>query len=397
MLSRWEFQIPTRIHFGRGTLRKLGSIAKPFGRSALLVGYRDRTELEETYDRAAHSLSKAGMTVTKFFEIPPDPDAELATQGVQCARQAAADVVIGLGGGSPIDAAKGIAALAKMGGELWDYAGSNPNFQPVTDSLPLIAVPTTSGTGTELTAVAVFNHHGIGSQPEFPLKASINGPAVLPKVALIDPDLTIGSPARLTAACGADALGHAIEACMSRRANPFSTALAGRAVALIVEHLPWAVEKPDDPEPREPLALASTLAGAAFSASSVVMTHSIAHALGALLHVPHGEAIAAATPLNLRYNAEVCHDVYCQLAQHCEITADTPQQQSWLFVECIIELLQSVGLPDRIRVPDDAPKDLAAKLAHNAVESTLKPLEWNPRDINETTLKELFEELLEAA
>ena len=395
MLRNWEFQIPTRIEFGRGGLRKLGEIAKKFGGSAMLVGYHDRTGLEETYAKAARSLSEAGLTVAEFFEIPPDPDGELAVQGAQRAAEAGVDVVVGLGGGSPIDAAKGIAALTRMGGNLWDYAGSNPDFRPVTDSMPLIAVPTTSGTGTELTAVAVFNHHGLGSIAGVPLKASISGPAVLPKVALVDPNLTVGSPPRLTAACGADALGHAIEACMSRRANPFSTALAGQAAALIVEHLPRAVDDPDDPGPREQMALASTLAGAAFGAAGVIMTHSMAHALGALLHVPHGEAIAVGTPLNLRYNAEVCRDAYCQLAHCCEITADSPQQQAWSFVECIVELLQSVGLPDRIAVPEGAPDDLAAKLARNAVESTLKPLQWNPREIDEATLKELFEEILE--
>ena len=152
-----------------------------------------------------------------------------------------------------IDAAKGIAALAKMGGRPWDYAGSNENFRPITDSLPAVAVPTTSGTGSEVTGVAVFNHHDIGSLRGCPLKASIAGPAVYPKVALVDPDLTVGSPARLTAACGADALGHALEACMSRLANPISSALAGRAVGLIVENLRHAVENPDDREPRRPL------------------------------------------------------------------------------------------------------------------------------------------------
>jgi len=395
MLSRWEFRIPTQIQFGRGNLRKLGETARQFGSSAVLVGYRDTTGLEDVYSKATRSLADAGLTVTEFLEIPPDPDAELASQGAAQAARVGADVVVGLGGGSPIDAAKGIAALAKMGGRLWDYAGSNPDFRPVTESLPLIAVPTTSGTGSELTAVAVFNHHGIGSMPEFPLKASINGPAVLPKVALIDPELTIGSPPRLTAACGADALGHAIEACMSRRANPFSSALAGRATALIVEYLPQAVENPDDPGPRGQMALASTMAGAAFSASSVVLTHSMAHALGALLHVPHGEAIAAGTPLNLRYSAQQCRDVYCELARCCGITADSREKQAERFVDCIVELLRMVGLPDRIEVPDDAPDDLAAKLAQNAIESTLKPLEWNPRKIDEATLKTLFEELLE--
>lgn len=394
MPTRWEFQLPTRIQFGRGGLRKLGEIAGRFGDSAMLVGYRDRTGMEKTYARARQSLADAGLTITEFFEIPPDPDAELAAEGARLAAEAGVDVVVGLGGGSPIDAAKGIAALGRMGGRLWDYAGANRDFRPVTDSLPLVAVPTTAGTGTEVTAVAVFNHHGVGSMSEYPLKASINGPAVLPEIALVDPDVTVGSPPRLTAACGADALGHALEACMSRRANPFSSALAGRAVALIVEHLPRAVKNPDDPGPREPLALASTMAGAAFSNSSVTMTHSIAHALGALLHVPHGEAIAVGTPLNLRYNAEVCGDVYCRLARDCGIAADSPQRQAARFVDCIVELLRSVGLPDRVEVPADAPDDLAAKLARNAMESTLKPLEWNPRRIDEATLKGLFDEML---
>lgn len=394
MLSHWEFQLPTRIQFGRGGLRRLGPTAKEFGRSAMLVGYRDRTGLEETYARAAESLSAAGLTVTAFFEIPPDPDAELAAEGARRATEAGVDVVVGLGGGSPIDAAKGIAALVKMGGRLWDYAGSNKDFRPVTDALPLVAVPTTSGTGTEVTAVAVFNHHGVGSMAEYPLKASITGPAVPPRVALIDPDLTVGSPPRLTAACGADALGHALEACMSRRANPIATALAGRAVALIVEHLPRAVESPHDPEPRGPLALASNMAGVAFSSSSVIMTHSIAHALGALLHLPHGEAIATGTPLNLRYNAPQCRDVYCRLADCCGIVGDSADGQAARFVDRIVELLRSVGLPDRVEVPDDAPDDLPARLARNAMESTLKPLEWNPRKIEEAALKGLFEEIL---
>jgi len=336
------------------------------------------------------------LSVTEFYEIPPDPDGELAVEGARRVAESGVDVVVGLGGGSPIDAAKGIAALAKMGGKPWDYAGANQDFRPVTDSLPLVAVPTTSGTGSEVTAVAVFSHHGIGSLPGYPLKASIAGPAVRPEVALVDPNLTVGSPPRLTAGCGADALGHAIEACMSRLANPISSALAGRAVQLVVKNLRQAVEHPDDPQPRRPLALASTLAGAAFAAAGVIMTHSIAHALGALLHVPHGEAIAIGTPLTLRYNAQQCREVYCQLAHYCGITADSPQQQAARFVDAIVELLESVGLPGRVEVPDDAPEDLAGKLARNAVESTLKPLEWTPREIDEPTLKGLFDEIIES-
>lgn len=394
MLRQWEFQLPTRVEFGRGSLKKLGEVAGQFGPSALLVGYADQAGLEETYARAARLLAEAEITVTDFFQIPTDPDADLAIDGARKAAEAGADVVVGLGGGSVIDAAKGIAALARMGGNLWDYTGANPDSRPVTQSLPLVAVPTTAGTGTEVTAVAVFTHHGVGPVPEFPVKASINGPAVRPEVALVDPDLALGSPPRLTAACGADALGHAIEASMSRRANPISSLLAGRAVGLIVENLRRAVEHPDDPEPRGPLALAATLAGAAFSEAGVTMTHSVAQALGGVLHIPHGEGVAIGTPLNLRYNARCCVEQYGQLARECGIRADSAEQQAEAFVDYIVELLRSVGLPDHVEVPDDALEDLPAKLARNAFVSTLVPLKLNPRKIDEPTLAELLRDIL---
>jgi alcohol dehydrogenase class IV len=338
MLRTWEFQLPTRVQFGRGGLRKLGQVAREFGQSALLVGYRDRTGLEETYARAAQSLRDAGVAVTEFFDVPCDPEADLPLEGVRRMRDSGAELVVGLGGGSVIDAAKGAAALARMGGNLWDYTGANKSSRPITEAAPLVAVPTTAGTGSEVTAVAVFTHHGVASIADMPLKASVSGPAIRPRVALVDPDLAVGSPPPLTAACGADALGHAIEACTSRQANPISSALAGQAVGLIVRHLRRAVENPADPAPREPLALAATLAGAAFSAAGVVVTHAIAQALGGLLHVPHGVGVAIATPANLRFNAECCVQQYCELARYCGIAADSPERRrtpsstaSWSF------------------------------------------------------------------
>ncbi|OHB86368.1 MAG: hypothetical protein A2V98_17045, partial [Planctomycetes bacterium RBG_16_64_12] len=350
--------------------------------------------LEETYTRATQTLRDAGMTVTQFFAVPPDPEADLALEGARRLGEAGADVVVGLGGGSVIDAAKGIAALARMGGNLWQYTGANPNSRPITDAVPLVAVPTTAGTGTEVSAVAVFTHHGVASLPDMPLKASVFGPAIRPKVALVDPDLSLGSPPELTAACGADALGHAIEACLSRRANPISSTLAGRAVGLIVENLRRAVEDPDDPKPREPLALAATLAGAAFSAAGVVVPHAIAQALGGLLHVPHGVGVAVGTPVNLRFNADCCVEQYCALADYCGISAGSPEAKAARFVDRILELLRSAGLPDRVDVPADAPDDLLQRLVRNAFESTPVPITLNPRKIDEAALEGLFREVL---
>jgi len=394
MLRQWEFQFPTRLQFGRGRLRKLGEVAAGFGKSALLVGYGDCSGLEETYARAEKLLAAAGLSVAPFYEVPPDPEADLGLAGARKATEVGAEVVVGLGGGSVIDAAKGIAALVRMGGTLWDYTGANPNARPVTEALPLVAVPTTAGTGTEVSTVAVFTHQGVASTPGVPLKASISGPAVRPEVALVDPDLAVGSPPGLTAACGADALGHAIESCMSRRANPISSALAGRAVALIVEHLPRAVAEPDDPTPRQPLALAATLAGAAFSEAGVVVTHAIAQALGGVLHVPHGVGVAVGTPLNLRFNAEQCVEQYCQMADGCGLRAGSPEEQAAAFVERIVELLRSAGLPDRVEVPENAPDDLINRLVRNALESTPVPIKLNPRKIDEAALGEMFGQLL---
>ncbi len=394
MLRNWDYQLPTRIRFGRGGLRKLGDAARELGSSALLVGYRDRTGLEDVYAKAAKSLRRAGMTVAEFFEVPPDPEAALALEGAQQLDEAGADVVVALGGGSVIDAGKGIAALARMGGKLWDYTGANPDSRSITDAVPLVAVPTTAGTGTEVTAVAVFTHQGVSSIADMPLKASVSGPAVPPTLALVDPDLAVGSSPALTAACGADALGHAVEACLSRRANPVSSLMAGRAVGLIVENLRRAVDAPDDPAPREPLALAATLAGAAFSVAGVVVPHAISQAMGGLLHVPHGLGVAIATPLSLRYNAECCVDEYAELARFCRLPGDSPEEQAARFVDAIADLLRSIGIPERIPVPPDAPGDLFDRLVRNARESTPVPITLNPRKIDDAALEAMFREVV---
>jgi alcohol dehydrogenase class IV len=420
MPRNFQFQLPTRIEFGRGGRRKLGTLAREFGRSALLVGYRDRTGLEEAYRRAEGALRSEGMAVSTFFEVTPEPTAESIVAGASAAGEAAADVIVALGGGSVIDAAKGIAVLARLGGSVWDYASVNPQSRPITAALPVVAVPTTAGTGSEVTAVAVFTHqtdvgriaNPSGNEAGLPdglairptgkpvpilspcLKVSFLGPALYPKVALIDPDLALGSPPQITAACGADALGHAIEACLSRRANPFSTALAGQAAALIVGNLARAVKEPAAPAPREALALAAAMAGAALNEAGVVVNHAIAHALGALLGVPHGLAVAIGTPPQLRFNAEVAVAPLAELAGCCGLSGDTEADRAQRFVETVVSLLRAIGLPDRVEIPPDAPGDLIDRLARNAMESSSSSITCNPRKVDEPALKDLFRELI---
>ena len=393
MSRSWEFELPTRVQFGRGGLRRLGEASRPLGAKAMLVGYRERAGLEEVYAQAEASLQKAGVSFS-YLGIDPEPAADAISQAAQQARAAEADVVVAVGGGSVIDAAKGIAAFALTNGNPWDYPPAARQSRPIVEALPVVAVPTTAGTGSEVSPVAVLTFHGIGEHPETPLKGSISSSALYPRVALVDPDLTWESPPELTARCGADALGHAIEARISRRADPISSTLACRAIGLIYRNLRRAVEDPGDSQPRESLALAATLAGAAFSAAGVVVNHAMAHALGSVLGIPHGEAVAAGTPVHLRFNAARCRAEYTEMADCCGIPWDVEEVRAERFIDEIAGLLRSVGLPDALPVPVDAPQDLVDRLVDNALESTAVVLPLNPRKVDRQALADLFREML---
>jgi alcohol dehydrogenase class IV len=395
----WEFQLSTRIHFGRGLLRKLGELTAPLGKSALLVGYRAPGRLQDSYDRAAAVLKKSGVAVARFAEVEPEPDARLVAQGVEALRLSGATVVIGLGGGSVIDVAKAIALVAASGGEVSEYFLGNPAARPLTAALPLVAVPTTAGTGSEVSDIAVLKNKGknkgVGSlcwevEQRLPIPLFVYGLAIRPQLAVVDSDLAVGSPPALTAACGADALGHAIEACVSRRCGPLATLLGGQAVALLSKHLPQAVAQPDDPQPREPLALAATLAGMAFTASSVVAAHAVAQALGVFFDLPHGELVAIATPPVLRYNLPACIEPYCQLAAGCGLTAANPEALAERFVEHISDLLCRLGLPDSVQAPADAPADLTDRLVQSVLQGARGPITLNPCRLDEAALAALF-------
>ena len=398
MLQSWDFQLSTQIQFGRGALRKLGDLVAMLGPSVLLVGYRDRAGLEEAYERAGKSLVKAGVRTTTFFEVAPEPEVPIALRGAEVARQAGAEVIVAVGGGSVIDAAKGIAALARgrlSSAELFD---ASPDPQPVRNALPVVAIPTTAGTGSEVSDIAVFSAPSSPDAPGDVLKIAIFGPALRPSLAVIDPDLTLELPGPLTAAGAADALGHAIEASMSRRANPLASLAAGRAVALIAENLPRALQQPHDPAPREALALAAMLAGIAFASAGVVVGHALAQAMGGVLHVSHGAAVALATPVSLRYNAACCGEIYAQLARHCGLPADPPNTLPARWIDFIAGLLRDAGLPDRVPMgPETATQgeELVARLVGNVRRSAWVPVLLNPRKTDEAALADLFRQVVD--
>jgi len=395
MARIWEYHCPTQVHFGRGALLKLDEAVRSLGQSTMLVGYRDRLTLDAAYDRAVTAIQRAGIEVSTFFRVPPEPSEEIVLEGARRAVEDRVRVIVALGGGSVIDAAKGIAAVARVDGALWDYAMGNPQARPISEALPVIAVPTTFGTGSEVSPVAVFTLAGVGSYPEDAVKAVVFSSVLYPRVALIDPELARSCPPGLIASGAADALGHALEAYLSRRTNPMSSLLASKAVGLIHRNLRPAVEQPDNVQLRECLALAAMLGGAAFTAAGVGVGHAIAHALGGVLQVPHGIAVAVAMAASVRFNAKQCRTQYAELAEACGIGGTSPDEQAARFVDQIQQLLKSVGLPDRVPVSAGSSADLVDRLVRNAFQSMATGIALNPRRVDAETLARLFEEVLD--
>ncbi len=385
MIRNWQFTFPSRIQFGRGLLRRVGLAAQPLGSRAMLVSYAGNAGPAGAAATAEKALSDAKLSVIPYLAVVGEPTVEIVEHGAQIARTEQVDLVVAVGGGSVIDAAKGIALLSRMDGALTDYADTTPNRKPAGEAIPVVAVPTTAGTGAEATQVAVFSHQGA--------KISITAPALRPAVALIDPDLSSACDAATTAACGADALAHAMEACMSRAAQPVSTALAFQAIELVVNQLPTALAQPGNREARDALAVAAALAGMALNESGVTLTHSVAHALGAMLHLPHGQCVARATPLNLRANRSACEGLYARWARLCGLHGDDDAALADAWIARIEALLGNAGLLGPLPRAATAPETTlwtrdhwAAELARCAFQTTPTPLRLNPVPIDEAAL-----------
>ena len=282
----FEFATAARVIVGRGTVREVGAAAVSFGRRVLLVTGRTPARAS----RARDVLLAAGADVS-VWTTGGEPYLEDITRGVDAARDAACDVVVAVGGGSVLDTAKAIAALAANGGALLDYLEVVGAGRPLAvPSLPVIAVPTTAGTGSEVTrnAVIASREHGV--------KASLRSPSMLPRVAIVDPELAIDLPASLTAATGLDALTQLVEAFVSVRANPMTDALCVAGIGRAAAALPRAWRDGHDLDAREDMALASLWSGMALANAGLGAVHGLAGPMGGLFNASHGALCATLLP-----------------------------------------------------------------------------------------------------
>ncbi|MDQ0253258.1 alcohol dehydrogenase class IV [Evansella vedderi] len=331
--------LPKSIFYGEGSLEKVGEEAKKLGSKALVVS--DNIIKEVGYlEKCHHYLEQAGVSYVDYLEIASEPTDHYVTEALKVTNEEACDVIVALGGGSCIDTAKAVAVLATNDGELSEYMGAKRIAE--NKPLPLLAVPTTAGTGSEATDVTVITN------TKNDVKMMIKQPAFMPEIAIVDPILTISSPKSITAATGVDALTHALEAYISRKAHPFTDQLALSAIKLIMENLLEAYNNGSNVEAREKMIYASMLGGIAFSNSSVCLVHGMSRPIGALFHVPHGISNAMLLPTVLEYSKESCIDRLVEIGEYLSpgVKGFPKGEVSENVVSDIVELCEKLGIPN---------------------------------------------------
>ncbi|MEU9336005.1 iron-containing alcohol dehydrogenase [Streptomyces sp. NPDC048290] len=370
-----------RVEFGAGSVARLPELIDSLGgRRAFVVTDRG-LRAAGVADRALKTLDAAGVPYTVYDEVAPNPSTGNVDAGAARARESRPDVVVALGGGSVLDAAKGISLLT---GNPDAVAADADHLWEAADGLPLIAVPTTSGTGAET------NGFGVIEDAVAHRKVYIGHPSVRPRIALLDPELTLGLPAPATAATGIDALVHGIESLASRGANPFSVAYATEAVTLVSRALPVAHRDGTDLEARAELMMGAHLAGQALTLSGLGLVHGVAHALTAHTGTPHGVALAAVLEEVLEYTAPAATAAYERAARAMRVAPPADGDWARACVTAVRDLsgaldikrpLRELGT-ERAMLPSIAAGAVADAVTKNAPR---QPTEADVRDILERT------------
>ncbi len=328
-----KFFMPTNVKFGKGALSALADIVQPADRVFFVTD--EGLEQLGLADKARELIKAAGADCATFNKVPPNPSAELAEAAMAELKAYAPTMVVSLGGGSPTDLGKILAALATNPLPLEEYQWNGKPFE--NPSLPFVAIPTTAGTGSEVTRVAVIVSRNA--------KKGVNSDVLFPKYAIVDPELMTGLPVYLTATTGMDALTHAIEAYVGLGANPFTDAFAEEAIRLIGKSLWRASACGTDVDARADMALASTLAGVAMDQAGLGMVHAMSGPMCGFFHLAHGESNAILLEHVMRYNLPANPEKFANIAKllGCETMGLDTFEQAELSVQAVRRLFEHTG------------------------------------------------------
>ena len=377
---RFEFATATRIIFGPGTLREVGPIAAEMGSRALVVVGRTAARATPLLDR----LAAQGID-TIAYSVTSEPSVGLVRLGTQRAQEAGCDLVIGFGGGSALDTGKAIAALLTTGGDPLDYLEVIGGGQPLTQAaVPYIAIPTTAGTGAEVTRNAVL------ASPEHRVKVSLRSPLMLPRLALVDPELTHSLLPPVTASTGLDALTQVIEPYVSNRANPLTDALCREGMRRAARSLRRAYEQGDDAAAREDMALASLFGGLALANAKLGAVHGFAGPVGGMFSAPHGAICGRLLPhvvaINVRALQERLRDSealrrYDEVARILTGSRSATADDGVAWVQELCAVLQVPSLASYGVTPADFP----VLIEKGSVASSMQgnPIELTPDEMRE--------------
>ncbi|QRM30013.1 iron-containing alcohol dehydrogenase [Microvirga sp. VF16] len=379
-MSPFIFNTAPSLIFGSGSIARLGDIAAQRLGPRVLVVTDAGLVKAGLIAPALHVLEEAGVAVDVFDAVVADPPEDVVMAAVAKARNFEARAVIGFGGGSSIDVAKLVALLAASGESLSEIYGVGIAKGP---RLPLLAIPTTAGTGSEVTPISIVT---TGAHE----KKGVVSPLIIPDIALLDPDLTMNLPPHVTAATGIDAMVHAIEAFTSTSPNnnPVSKALAKEALALLGRNIERAVHQGSDLEARSAMLLGSMLAGQAFANSPVAAVHALAYPIGGHFGIPHGLSNALVLPHVLRFNTSACEAAYAELAPHAFPELEGRATGS-AFVEALSALCTKVGLQPRLR-DVGIPQEAVPMMAEDAMKQT-RLLVNNPRPLTLEDARAIYE------
>ncbi len=381
VLSQLRKYVVPELVFGFGSRLLTGRYLDNFNIRKTMIVSDPGVRSAGWLDDVIRILKEQRINYIIYDQVTPNPRDYEVMRGAEIYLENKCNGIIAIGGGSALDAAKGVGIVASNGGHILDYEGVDeiPSVIP-----PLVCIPTTSGSSADVSQFAIINNTGKKK------KIAIISKALVPDISLIDPETTTTMSQELTAATGLDALTHAIEALVSNARSPITDLNALEAIRLVFIHLITAIEQPDNPEARKGMSLASLLAGMAFSNASLGAVHAMAHALGGLLDLPHGKCNAILLPHVIQANYEYCADQYNRIGEITGITQNgmTDSEKKEIIINYIKTLSIRAGITERLSDLNVSP-DAINQLTDNALKDAC--IFTNPRDLTFEELRGIYE------